>query len=55
MQYFGCLAVCSEVTTVFLNLIFAIKLFGGNATPHQKLATKVLPPRDEPAASLFLG
>lgn len=35
-HFFACWAVCSELSTPFLNLVMAIKLFGGNATPTQK-------------------
>ena len=35
--FFACWAVCSELSTPFLNLVMAIKLFGGNATPTQRL------------------
>ena len=34
--FFACWAVCSELSTPFLNAVMAIKLFGGNATPAQK-------------------
>ena len=34
-NFWACWAVCSELSTPFLNLVMAIKLFGGNKTPLQ--------------------
>mmetsp|Transcript_16428 Transcript_16428/g.49454 ORF Transcript_16428/g.49454 Transcript_16428/m.49454 type:complete len:165 (-) Transcript_16428:47-541(-) len=34
--FFACLAVCSELSTPFLNNIMAIRVFGGATTPARK-------------------